>query len=161
IINPGSFERLESITYDARVRAALKFPAPTATNLGFVFINEQSLKLVLANPSNSLGFSAGLSWPRHAYGRLIQELNAQGVNGVAFDITWAELRPDQGVVVTDQTPYPTSDEYCASAMHQAGNVIAAITRQITPPSLFLTNAIALGDITTDKDADGVLRRVQI
>jgi class 3 adenylate cyclase len=28
-----------------------------------------------------------------------------------------------------------------------------------PPSLFVTNVLALGDITTDKDSDGVLRRV--
>jgi class 3 adenylate cyclase len=161
ILNLTSFERLECITYDSRVRAALDFPAPTATNLGFVFIDEDSLKLVLANPTNGIGFSAGLYWPRHAYGRLIQELNAQGVSAVAFDIIWGELRPDQGVVETAGDKFPTSDEYCAGAMRYASNVIIAVTRQLTPPRLFLTNALALGDITTDKDPDGVLRRVQV
>ena len=161
IINPGLFQRLEDITYDARVRAALKFPAPTATNLGFIFINEKSLKLVLENKDNSIGFSAGLYWPRHAYGRVIQELNAQGVSAIAFDIIWGELRPDQGVIETKEGQFPTSDEFCAGAMRGASNVVAAITREVTPPRLFITNAMALGDINTDKDADGVLRRVQI
>lgn len=155
------FQRLEAITYDSRVRAALSFPSPTATNLGFVFINEKSLKLVLENKDNSIGFSAGLNWPRHAYGRLIQELNAQGASAVAFDILWGELRPDQGVVETAEGQLPLSDEFCAGAMRGASNVIIAITREITPPQLFLTNAMAAGDITTDKDPDGILRRVQI
>jgi hypothetical protein len=29
-----------------------------------------------------------------------------------------------------------------------------------PPDLFATNALALGDISTEKDSDGVLRRAR-
>jgi hypothetical protein len=42
----------------------------------------------------------------------------------------------------------------------AGNVILAVTREVIPPPLFLTNAIARGDISTDKDPDGILRRAR-
>ncbi len=31
---------------------------------------------------------------------------------------------------------------------------------MTPPDLFATNALALGDISTEKDSDGALRRVK-
>ena len=40
-------------------------------------------------------------------------------------------------------------------MRRAGNVILAATPDVTPPDLFATNALALGDITTEKDSDGV------
>jgi class 3 adenylate cyclase len=46
-------------------------------------------------------------------------------------------------------------------MRRASNVIIALTKEVTPPSLFLTNAMAVGDITTEKDPDGILRRVQV
>jgi class 3 adenylate cyclase/CHASE2 domain-containing sensor protein len=162
ILNPIALQRPEFITYDARVREALKFPIPTATNLGFIFINEKSLNLVRNDHKDSFAFYASaMPWPRQAYGRLIQELNAQGVSAIAFDILWGETREDQGVVPTVEGKFPTSDEYCAGAMRYRSNVIVAITRQVTPPPLFITNAMALGDITTDKDPDGVLRRVQI
>ena len=45
-------------------------------------------------------------------------------------------------------------------MPAAGNVILAATPDLVPPDLFATNALALGDITTEKDSDGVLRRVK-
>ncbi|MGH7954797.1 MAG: hypothetical protein ACREOZ_02430, partial [Gloeomargaritales cyanobacterium] len=40
------FERLEGMTYDLRAKAALNFPAPVATNLAFVSIEESSIKAV-------------------------------------------------------------------------------------------------------------------
>jgi len=86
------FERLERMTYDIRVRAALHFPAPAATNLGFVFIDEESVRTVA---HGSLGYSFGLLWPRQVYGRLVEELADQGARAVGFDVIFGELRPDQ------------------------------------------------------------------
>src|SRR2546430_16895000 len=45
-------------------------------------------------------------------------------------------------------------------MQRASNVIIAVTREVTPPQLFLTNALARGDISADPDGDGILRRAQ-
>jgi hypothetical protein len=53
-----------------------------------------------------------------------------------------------------------SDDFFALQMRRAGNVILAATPDVMPPDLFATNALALGDISTEKDSDGVLRRVQ-
>ena len=44
--------------------------------------------------SGRLGYSAGLYWPRHIYGHLLQELGTQGAEAVAFDVLLAEMRPD-------------------------------------------------------------------
>ncbi|HWX22936.1 MAG TPA: adenylate/guanylate cyclase domain-containing protein [Candidatus Binatia bacterium] len=150
-------ERLELITYDIRTRTALHFPQPAATNLGFVFIDEDSIKRVW---NGSVGYHFGLLWPRQVFGALVQELSQQGAKAVALDIIFGELRPDHPSVQMADGSYPESDEVFATQMRRAGNTIIAITHEVTPPSLFLTNACAVGDISADKDADGILRRVQ-
>ena len=39
----GFFERLEQMTYDMRVREAVRFASPVGTNLGFVGISDESV----------------------------------------------------------------------------------------------------------------------
>jgi class 3 adenylate cyclase/CHASE2 domain-containing sensor protein len=152
------FERLECMTYDLRAKAALDFPTPVATNLAFVSIEDSSIKAVL---NGDVGFHFGLLWPREVYGRLVDELSAEGAKTVGFDVLFGELRPDQidDVQMTDGQLL-SSDDYFAFELQHAGNVINAITPDISPPELFITNSLALGDITTEKDRDGVLRRVK-
>jgi class 3 adenylate cyclase/CHASE2 domain-containing sensor protein len=154
------FERLECISYDMRARQALKFSPRVATNLGFVYINEDSLRAVW---NGSLGFRFGLYWPRQVYGRVVDELSHQGAKATAFDVVFGELRPDHPPVLLSGggTNLPESDDFFARQMRQASNVIIALTKEVTPPALFLTNAMAVGDITTEKDPDGILRRVQV
>ena len=151
------FERLEWFTYDQRVRVAARFPAPAATNLAFVAIQESSVDEVLRG---DLGFHFGLLWPRQVYGRLVNELSAEGARAVGFDVLFAELRPDSPAVQMANGTLRESDDYFANEMKQAGNVTIAVTPQIYPPDLFVTNAFAMGDISTEKDSDGDLRRVR-
>ncbi len=108
----------------------------------------------------SWDISTGLKWPRQVYGRLVEELSAQGAKAVAFDVQFGELRPDHPLVQMGVTNYIESDAFFALQCRLAGNVILAATPDLVPPSLFVTNVLALGDITTDKDSDGVLRRVK-
>ncbi|HUA67260.1 MAG TPA: adenylate/guanylate cyclase domain-containing protein [Candidatus Saccharimonadales bacterium] len=151
------FERLERMTYDLRVKAALDFPAPVATNLAFVAIEESSLKAV---QSGELGYSFGLLWPRQVYGRLVEELSGEGAKAVGFDVLFGELRPDHPPVQMADGSLVESDSFLAVQMRRASNVVLAVTPDISPPDLFVTNALALGDISTEKDSDGVLRRVR-
>jgi class 3 adenylate cyclase/CHASE2 domain-containing sensor protein len=151
------FERLERMTYDLRARAALHFPAPAATNLAFISIEESSLITV---KSGKLGYRYGLYWPRQVYGRLVEELSVQGAKTLAFDVLFGELRRDHPPVQMADGSLIESDDFLALQMHRAGNVILAVEPGLVPPDLFLTNAFALGDISTEKDSDGVLRRVK-
>ena len=151
------FDRLERMTYDLRVRAALHFPAPAATNLAFVSIGESSIAAV---KSGKLGYRYGLYWPRQVYGRLVEELAAQGAKAVAFDVLFGELRRDHPAVEMADGSLMESDDFLALQMRRAGNVILAVEPRLVPPDLFLTNALGLGDISTEKDSDGVLRRVK-
>jgi class 3 adenylate cyclase len=153
-------ERLERMTYDLRVRAASCFPAPAATNLAFVAMEESSIRVV---KSGELGYRFGLLWPRQLYGRVVDELAAQGAKAVGFDVLFGELRHDQPpVLMNDGTGTNTvdSDDFFAAQLRRAGNVVLAATPEIYPPRLFATNALALGGISTDRDSDGILRRVQ-
>jgi class 3 adenylate cyclase/CHASE2 domain-containing sensor protein len=151
------FERLERMTYDLRARAALHFSAPATTNLAFVSIEESS---IVAVKNGSVGFHFGLYWPREVYGRLIAELSGQGAKAVAFDVLFNELRPDHPPVQMADGSLIENDDYFARQMRRAGDVILADTGDASLPRLFATNALALGDITTEKDSDGVLRRVR-
>jgi len=152
-------ERLERITYDMRAREALKFTPPVASDLGFVAIDESSIDFVRTNAS--LGFRAGLYWPRHVYGRLAQELASQGARAVAFDIIFGELRPDHNPVRMADDTNMDSDEFFALQIQRASNVIIAATADKMPPAMFLTNALTLGDISSDKDLpEGILRRAR-
>jgi len=151
------FERLERMTYDLRARTALHFPAPAATNLAFVSIEESSITAV---KNGSVGFHFGLYWPREVYGRLVAEVSEQGAKAAAFDILFNELRSDHPPVQMADGTLIENDDYLARQMRRAGNVILADTGDASLPGLFATNALALGDITTVKDSDGVLRRVR-
>ena len=78
----GFFESLERMTYDMRARQALRFAPTVATNLGFVFIDDASIAFVGTN--RSLGWNACVYWPRHVYGRVVEELAAQRARAVAL-----------------------------------------------------------------------------
>ncbi|HZF01414.1 MAG TPA: adenylate/guanylate cyclase domain-containing protein [Methylomirabilota bacterium] len=151
------FERLERMTYDLRAQTALHFPATAATNLAFVSIEESSIAAV---KNGSVGFHFGLYWPREVYGRLVDELSEQGANTVAFDVLFNELRPDHPSVQMADGSFVDSDDYFARQMRRDGNVILADTSDAPLPDLFATNTLALGDVTTEKDSDGVLRRAK-
>lgn len=155
LIDFDFFERLERITYDMRARQALKFTPAVATNLGFVFIDETSIAKVR---DGEFGYRFGLYWPRQVYARLVRELATQGAGAVAFDVIFGELRPDHSAVTLADDWFIESDEFFALELNRAGNVILAVTPEVTPPELFLTNAMAVGDISTDRDSDGILRR---
>ncbi len=149
-------EHLELITYDLRARAALRSPTEVATNLAFVSIDESSLTTV-AN-SQELGFHAQFPWPRHIYGRLVKELAAEGVKGVAFDVIFGELHPEHAPVMLPDGSLVESDDYFAQAMRQGSDAFIAATPDVVPPDLFLTNCLSPGDVSTEKDPDGILRQ---
>ena len=128
------FDRLERITYDLRARAALHFPAPAATNLAFVAMEDSSIAAVNAGKVNGLklGYHSGLYWQRQVYGRLVEELSAQGAKTIAFDVLFGELRPDHPAVQMADGSLMESDDFFALQMRNAGNVIIAFTPEITP-----------------------------
>jgi adenylate cyclase len=177
------FQRLEWMTYDWRTRVAMGYVPAVAPNLGTVFIDDDSLKTI----NDRYGFV--WPWPRQIYGRLLQELTAEGAQGVAFDILFLErhepfaseaVEVDPALVTTNVyfkaqlqaagTNLLSSDDFFALQLSRAGNAVLAVGGEELKPTgelqlqlpigLFRTNTAALGHIVADVDADGVLRRVR-
>lgn len=146
-------EPLERLTYDARVRTALGFSTPAATNLAFVALADSSIDYI------NKEYNYQFPWPRQVYGHLVDELSAQGARTVAFDILFGQLNKYDPMVQTTGG-YVESDNFFAQEAHQAGNVLIAATPDVIPPDLFATNTLAFGDVSTEKDPDGILRRVK-
>ena len=158
VIRPEFLERLERQTYDLRVQEAARHSPAVATNLGFVYIGDETIKHV---SEGLVDDSYGLYWPRQIYGRVARELKNEGAKATAFDILFGELRPDHPPVpVLGASNGMDSDLYFAEQMKAAGNVILAAKEGVVPPQLFRDNAAALGDITAEADSDGVLRRAR-
>ena len=164
ILHLDLLERMERITYDWRVRQALRFPEPCATNLAFVYIDDASIDYVrtnhVANGDSAIGFRYGLYWPRTVYGWLVNELSAEQAKAVGLDVIFGDRRPDHPAVQMADGTQMESDDFFGLEMRRASNVVIAATKDVFPPPVFATNAAALGDINTDKDPDGVLRRAQ-
>ena len=150
------FERLERMTYDWRARTAQHFPSQVSTKLGFALVDDDTIDAV---KSGELGYRFGLYWPRHVYGRLVNELSAEGAEVIAFDVLFGERREDHAPLMVDGN-LVESDEYFANELRRAGNVIIAATDHLTPPDFFATNAAAVGHVSTEKDSDGILRRAK-
>jgi hypothetical protein len=100
-----------------------------------------------------------LYWPRHIYGRLVQELSAQGAKAIGLDILFGELRPDHKTKLRDGTVV-SSDAYFTNAMAQAGKRCLGATPEVMPHPIFRAASLSMGHISTRPDADGVLRRVR-
>jgi class 3 adenylate cyclase/CHASE2 domain-containing sensor protein len=151
------FRRLEWMTYDWRARQAAR-PDRTvnAPNLGFVFIDDESIETLIGG---RLDYKVGLYWPRHVYGRLIQELSFQGAEAVGFDILFPELRPDHPPAVLPAGT-EASDDFFIRQMQAAGNVILAADKGVLPDQNFRDAAWAVGDVGAQREADGILRRVK-
>ncbi len=109
------FDRLECMTYDARVRmAAASGSSAIATNLATLFIDDDAIELVNEgvyggymapawDDQNIEGLNFSAPWPRFMYGQLIREMSAQGAKAVGFDILFSELdlkSPDTDVILT-------------------------------------------------------------
>ena len=153
----GFARRLEWMTFDWRAKLALNQPSPYAPNLGFVYINDETIDRIL---NGQFGYAHGPYWPRHVYGRLVQELDAQGVQTIAFDVLFKEERRDHPPVALADGSTISSDHYFTNELRRAGSVILGTSPNAIPPRLFRDNAAGLGDISATPDLDGILRRAK-
>ena len=155
--NISSLRKFENMTFDGRVRLASRLAGPhpnLATNLGLVEITDDTVDIV---SDGSLGYSAGLLWPRSVYARALQELSLQGAGMVGFDVDFDLRRPSDPPVILDGKTIG-SDEFFAATLRKTGNAILATEHHVVPLQLFQRNASDLGNIYAERDDDGVLRR---
>lgn len=153
------FERREWVTYDWRVNAAQKGNPSVATNLAFVAITDETIQAINDQTVN-LGEGYGLYWPRHVYGRVVRELSKQGATAIGLDVLFPDRRPDLAPMKFPDGTTMSSDEFFAEEMLKASNVVIASTPGLISAPIFRGSAAVVGDITSEVDTDGVLRRVK-
>ncbi|MBU6402052.1 MAG: adenylate/guanylate cyclase domain-containing protein, partial [Verrucomicrobia bacterium] len=155
-LRPEFLQRIEWMTYDWRMREAVRFHPPMATNLfGFVSISDDSLRVI---SNGTLGFDYGLLWPRSIYGRVIRELTRERAKGIGIDVLFGERRTDHPPVEVEPGKFISSDAFLARQLQSASNVVLASTKDVIPPDLFRKYAWSLGDVSNEPDSDGILRR---
>jgi CHASE2 domain-containing sensor protein len=155
-----ALQRYELITFDWRAKLAHSFESSAslnATNLGLAEISDNTIYEV-KHGERDLGFDYGLYWPRDVYAAGLKELTQEGAKAVAFDILFAELRPDQSLVALPDGSIATPDDIFAWQLKASGNAILAADSEEMPHLKFRTNAWQVANISVDRDADGVLRR---
>jgi len=130
------------------MQTAHHFQPPVSDKLGFVCIGDDAISL-FSHGTLGTNFLFGLKWPRHIYGRAVRELKVQGATAVGLDILFDGRRLDHG---------PESDLFLAEQLKQAANVVIGATKQVAPDKLFSDAASALGELSHERDSDGVLRR---
>ena len=167
-------DKLECITYDARVRMAAAMPDDTLAgrSLATMFIDDEAIDRVNDGVESALmapawddgnleGLEFSVPWPRFLYGQMVRELKAQGAKAIGFDIFFSEYdrkSPDTAVTL-DGTNVLSSDEFFAHEIAKAGNVVLSTEGELLPKPLFTEGAAAIGNIASRNDY-GVLRRVR-
>jgi class 3 adenylate cyclase/CHASE2 domain-containing sensor protein len=151
-------QKLEWMTYDARVKLANRHPGSRhsiATNLGLVEITDDTIEIV---NNGTLGYRYGLYWPRCVYGFALQELARQGAAAVGFDVDFDSRRPgDPGLKLADGTEVG-ADQFFADVIQKSGVAILGAEHRLMPDPLFQQGAMDVGDIGAEEDEDGILRR---
>lgn len=163
-LSPTLFQQFEWYLHDWRVQLAYPRPAPSAaTNLAVVEINDNSLRVMREKFPQ-----VGGRWPFHHfhYGVMLDELKAQGVRAVAFDILFQEQ--DDGIRyrvphLTGTTNLVLSETFFSERFKASGNVIMAAVvgdgKCMQPLEQYRINSLGVGGVSGVGDRDGVLRRL--
>lgn len=154
---PANFLRsIELDTYDWRMRQSAKHHGQAATNLAASYLDEASLEYLASE------LHVNWPFPRQVHGRIVRELAREGAKAVAFDVLFTGLRPMDAPIQRDDKSLSLeeSDDFFAREMKAAGNIFIASGEQAFPDPKFALAAKAVGDLTTPRDTDGVLRRIR-
>ena len=119
-------QSLEWDAYDWRMRRAARTPTPASTNLGAIYLDEESIGFL----NNAL--RVNWPYPRQVHGRIVRELARQGATAVAFDVMFTGLRPMDAPVPTLNNELEESDDFFVRQMHEAGNVFIAAGEKAEP-----------------------------
>lgn len=154
-------EGLERACYDWRALLASRFAPAPAEGLGFVVIDDESIRDIGRGESLQ-GLQFGLLWPRYLYAKVLEELRAQGARAVGFDIFFSDIRYDHAALAIGNTNID-SDSYFSTQLRRSKDtavILAAVTNSV-PAFLFRVGSTRLGDVSSLRDSDGIARRVWV
>lgn len=145
----GLFTFLENKTYDKRMRSTSKFTQP-CDDICVIGIDQDSINKALAD------FNWGWPWPRSAYAEIVDFMKEGNASSITFDVFY-----------TEPSVYgPEDDEVFAEACRNSGKVIHTMfvsddNQPLFPIQNIRDSAALLGNITSAKDSDDVIRRARL
>lgn len=154
-------EGLERACYDWRALLASRFAPASSDRLGFVVIDDESIRDIGRGESLQ-GVQFGLLWPRYLYAKVLEELRAQGARAVGFDVFFSDIRHDHASLSIGNTNID-SDAYFSVQLRRSKDtavILAAVTNSV-PAFLFRVGSTRLGDVHSLRDSDGIARRIRV
>src|SRR5574344_1653638 len=148
----GAFTYLENKTYDSRTSLCPQKNTST-DNICFIAVDQESIDWA----QKEKGW--GWPWPRAAYGDMVRYLTAGNADSIMFDILF-----------TEPSVYGNADDASfANACKDSGRVVqtmyvpeeGADDEVLFPIDSIKESAALIGNITSAKDNDDVIRRARL
>lgn len=147
----GVFTAFENKAYDLRMLEAAKYKQP-CDEIAFVCVDQESIDWA----KETYGWS--WPWPREAYGRMIRFFSAANPEAITFDI-----------IYTEPSVYGEADDIAlGEAEAESKKVIQTVfyspsdySKPLFPVPQIKDNAALLGNITSAKDKDDIIRRTRL
>lgn len=145
------FEIFENKTYDLRMANSAKYKLP-CDEICLVCVDQESIDWAKEN------YNWSWPWPREAYARIIDFISAGNPKSLAFDILY-----------TEPSVYGTEDDTAlGDAEARSKKVIQTFfisendyDEPLFPVEQIKENAAILGNITSKKDSDDIIRRARL
>ena len=164
-------QRLESLTFDWRVKMATRQNHSVSTNLAMVFLDDRTaeeLETGTLKSHREFGpYMSGLPVPRYIHGDFLDRIHQSEPALLCYDVLFPDRRLDHPAFpieeIVDGEKVQTlidSDQIFARDISTSGNVILAMTDNVLPHPIFRARAVDLGHISAQPDFDGVLRRIE-
>lgn len=146
-----TFTVFENKTYDLRMSNAVKYKSP-CEDIIFIKVDQESINY--GNSEKKWGWP----WPREAYANLIDILSSANPKAITFDIIYSEpsvFGENDDIALGDaearskkvvQTFFYSDQDY---------------DEPLYPVPAIRNNAAILGNITSSKDSDDIIRRTRI
>lgn len=154
-------EGVERASYDWRALLASRTAPEPSPELGFVFIDDESIRDI-GRGETLHGVPFGLLWPRYLYARVLRELEAQGAKTVGFDVFFSDIRHDHSSLSIGSEVID-SDIFFRSQILKSTNItlfLASVTNAV-PAFLFREGNARMADVYSLRDSDGVARRINV
>lgn len=147
----GAFNAFENKSYDLRMINAAKYKQP-CEEICLIIVDQESIDWAKEK------YNWSWPWPREAYGRMIDFISAGNPKAIAFDILYTEPsvygeEDDIALGMAEakskkviQTFFYSADDYGKTLM---------------PVKPINDNAALLGNITSTKDSDDIIRRTRL
>lgn len=146
----GVFDFWENKIYDHRMNFAAKFTHPS-DDICFIGVDQRSIDSALKE------FGYSWPWPRSAYAKIIDYLSEGEASSVAFD-----------VLFTEPSVYGREDDekFALSSKNSDMTIQAMFVSPENEKALFpipqiKNSASLIGNITSSKDSDDIIRRVRV